>query len=362
MEWAARDPSRQKRYGDILMKIDQTIQKFAKDSWKNDILQGLVNSTSSSTLLSQAYTIYRTVEERQKLDLERDPAYQERNLPFIKRSIQLAERGYDFNTDREYFKYRLKKILAAPEVSVPAALKNVAANPASVDGFVDDLYNRTGLASPDKRLALLDLKPADLAKLNDPIINLAAALEKELKIVREEGKGSGQERLDLKKIYEAALLEKNSGKFAADANSTIRFTYGTIEGYSPKDAVYYRPQTTLLGVIEKETGQEPFKVPAKIKELYKAKNFGRYLDPRLKEVPACFLNTTNVTGGNSGSPTFNARGEQIGIIFDMTWESVIGDYYIIPELQRSISVDIRYVLFVTDKYSGAAHILKELGF
>jgi hypothetical protein len=362
MEWVAQVPDRQGKYGDILTKIDQYIQKFAKDYWRNDILQGLISSAFSSTLLSQAYTITRTVDERQKADLERDPAYQERNIPFIKRTIQVAERGYDLATDREYFKYRLKMLLSMPNPQLPAALKNIAANPSSVDSFVDDLYNRTGLANPDKRLALLDFKPADLAKLNDPILNLAAALEKELKIVREEGKGGGQERLDLKKIYEAALLEKNSGKFSADANSTIRFTYGPVEGYSPKDAVYYRPQTTLRGVIEKETNQEPFKVPSKIKELYKAGDFGRYLDRRLKEVPACFLNTTNVTGGNSGSPTFNTRGEQIGIIFDMTWESVIGDYYIIPELQRSISVDIRYVLFVTDKFSGATHILKELGF
>ena len=85
------------------------------------------------------------------------------------------------------------------------------------------------------------------------------------------------------------------------------------------------------------------------------------VDVRLKDVPACFLNTTNVTGGNSGSPTFNARGEQIGIIFDMTYESVIGDYYVIPELQRSISVDVRYVLWVTDKFSGATHIVREMG-
>ncbi len=102
-------------------------------------------------------------------------------------------------------------------------------------------------------------------------------------------------------------------------------------------------------------------MPAKIKDLWKAKDFGPYADARLKDVPACFLNTTNVTGGNSGSPTLNAKGEQVGIIFDMTYESVIGDYYIIPELQRSISVDVRYVLWVTDKFSGASHIIQEMG-
>jgi hypothetical protein len=151
------------------------------------------------------------------------------------------------------------------------------------------------------------------------------------------------------------------GKMASDANGTIRFTYGPVKGYSPRDAVVYKPITTLTGVMEKETGQFPFRVPTKLKELYQKRDFGRYEDQILKDIPACFLNTTNVTGGNSGSPTLNAKGEQVGIIFDMTYESVIGDYYIIPELQRSISVDIRYVLFITEKFSGADHIIKELG-
>ena len=105
----------------------------------------------------------------------------------------------------------------------------------------------------------------------------------------------------------------------------------------------------------------PFVVPAKVKSLYDAKDFGQYIDPGVDDVVTCFLNTTNVTGGNSGSPTLNAKGEQIGIIFDMTYESVVGDYYIIPELQRTISVDIRYVLFVVDKFGGAAWLVEELG-
>jgi hypothetical protein len=182
-----------------------------------------------------------------------------------------------------------------------------------------------------------------------------------MKSLREEGKALSQERSELKKIYEEALLLRSKGRFAPDANGTIRFTYGPVEGYSPRDAVAYLPLSTLKGVMEKETGEFPFRVPAKLKALYQARDFGRYRDQRLDDVACCFLNTTNVTGGNSGSPTLNSRGEQVGIIFDMTYESVIGDYFVIPEFQRSISVDIRYVLFVTDKFSGASQIIKELG-
>jgi hypothetical protein len=126
--------------------------------------------------------------------------------------------------------------------------------------------------------------------------------------------------------------------------------------------VVYQPFTTLKGVMEKEQGKFPFCVPAKLKELYNARDFGRYADKGLNDVVTCFLDTACVTGGNSGSPVLNAKGEQVGIVFDMTYESVIGDYYIIPELQRTIHVDIRYVLFITEKFSGAQYLIKEMGF
>ncbi|MCK4338035.1 MAG: S46 family peptidase, partial [Candidatus Aminicenantes bacterium] len=317
-----------------------------------------------SSILSQGYSIFRTVEERQKPDKEREPSYQDRNLPYIKQNIQLAERGYDLQTDRAFFKYRLKKLFDIPQDQVPEALKDLIAKKSdqAVDSFVDSLYDGTILVDAEKRLELLEYTPDELKGLNDPMINLAAGLEKEMKILREKGKSLGQEQLDLKKIYLEALLEKSNGRIAPDANSTIRFTYGFIKGYKPRDAVYYSPQTTLSGVIEKETGEFPFHVPDKLKTLYNERDYGRYVDKKFNDIPVCFLNTTSITGGNSGSPTLNAKGEQTGIIFDMTYESVISDYHIVPELQRSISVDIRCVLFITEKFSGATKVLKELGF
>jgi len=363
MSWVGQDPGRQKQYGDILGPVDAFMNRYAEFAWKNSSLSAMTGF-SGSTLLSQAYTIYRTVEESQKPDTEREPSFQERNLPYIKENIQLAERSYDLPTDRAFLKHQLKKMLSSPEVQVPAALKALLAkkSEAAVDEYVDDLYNKTILASAEKRLWLLSFEPDELARLEDPMISLAGDLEKELKGLREEGKAFDQERAELKKIYEKALLERSPGKFAPDANGTIRFTYGPVAGYAPRDAVRYCPVTTLRGVMEKSAAEPPFRVPDKLKALFQARDFGRYKDTRLDDVACCFLNTTNVTGGNSGSPTLNARGEQVGIIFDMTYESVIGDYVIIPELQRSISVDIRYVLFVTDKFSGAGPLIKELGF
>ncbi|UCC41132.1 MAG: S46 family peptidase [Candidatus Aminicenantes bacterium] len=362
--WVDQDSERKKKYGDILKKIETFMKRYARYSLKNSSLSQIVSSYMGSTLLSQGYLVYRTAEERQKPDMEREPSYQERNFPLIKMRIQLAERGYDLKTDRAFLKHQMKKLFDLPEDQLPSAIKDLISKRSekAVDDFVDSLYDQTSLAEPKKRLKLIGMEPDELLKLGDPILNLASELEKEMKALRDESKVLGQERLELKKVYENALIKQKKGRIAPDANSTIRFTYGFIKGYYPRDAVYYRPQTTLGGVIEKDTGKFPFNVPGKLKNLYKIKDFGPYIDKKLNDIPACFLNTTSVTGGNSGSPTLNAKGEQIGIIFDMTYESVTADYYIVPELQRTISVDIRYVLFITEKFSGAKHIIKELGF
>jgi len=200
------------------------------------------------------------------------------------------------------------------------------------------MYKRTKLGDPQKRLEVLGMTPAQLAASDDPFLKLASEMEKELKVIREDSKGFGREGTDLKMAYEGAILEMKKGTYPPDANGTIRFTYGPVLGYKPKDAVLYTPMTTLTGVIEKNTGTFPFAVPAKVKELWTAKDFGRYADKATGDLPACFLNTTNVTGGNSGSPTINAKGEQIGIIFDMTYESVIGDLLRHP---RAAAVDQR---------------------
>ena len=148
-------------------------------------------------------------------------------------------------------------------------------------------------------------------------------------------------------------------KFYSDANSTMRLNYGTVGGYSPRDAVLYLYETTLKGVMEKENPDDfEFIVPSKLKELFLQKDFGKYGENGKMKV--CFTSNNDITGGNSGSPVINGRGELIGIAFDANWESMSGDVAFEPELQKCINVDIRYVLFLIDKYAGASHLVEEM--
>jgi len=186
----------------------------------------------------------------------------------------------------------------------------------------------------------------DLDKDNAPVQAMAAKFNAKIALLRS-------------KLMEAWLAWKGDGLYP-DANRTIRFTYGQIGSFYPRDAVQYNWVTTLTGVMEKETGEDPFIVPPKLRQLWEKKDFGPYYDPRIKDVPVAFIANLDITGGNSGSPVMNGAGELIGCAFDGNWESVVNDYLYVDQLDRTISVDSRYVLFILDKYSDAQSILKEL--
>ncbi len=165
---------------------------------------------------------------------------------------------------------------------------------------------------------------------------------------------------NLKRLYVAGILEMEKNKLLyPDANLTMRLTYGTVQDYSPSDAVEYAYYTTLKGVVEKSFDDNPdYEVPEKLIELYNKKDYGDYAENG--ELRVCFLTNNDITGGNSGSPVINAYGELVGLAFDGNWEAMSGDLVFEPELQRTIVVDIRYVLFIIDKFAGAKNLISEL--
>jgi hypothetical protein len=158
----------------------------------------------------------------------------------------------------------------------------------------------------------------------------------------------------------AGLIEMDSNRvYYPDANSTMRLSYGTVKNYSPRDAVLYDYYTTLDGVIEKEDpDNREFVVSEKLKELYKTGDFGQYGSGG--KMPACFITTNDITGGNSGSPILDGEGNLLGLAFDGNWEAMSGDVVFEPAVQRCICVDIRYILFIMDKFAGASHLVKEM--
>jgi V8-like Glu-specific endopeptidase len=153
---------------------------------------------------------------------------------------------------------------------------------------------------------------------------------------------------------------KGTGMYP-DANSSIRFTWGNVKGYKPRDAVWYDPFTTLEGVVEKDSGIEPFDAPRTLVELYKKRDFGKWANPAMKDIPVAFLSQCDITGGNSGSPVLNAKGQLIGVAFDGNYEAMISDWQYDLKLQRCIAVDIHYVMFITEKLGKAGFILDEMG-
>ena len=229
-----------------------------------------------------------------------------------------------------------------------------------IKGYTDRLFSESIFISEEKISSAVESKDTD-AIMNDPAAILYNEIRKIAMSVYPEMISGEKILAEGRRRYTAGLLEWKKGEPSyPDANFTMRLTYGSVKGYSPADAISYRYYTTLDGVMEKEDPDNwEFVVPEKLKRLYNDGDFGQYAMENGK-MPVAFLSNNDITGGNSGSPVLNASGELIGLAFDGNWESMSSDVMFEPELQRCINVDIRYVLFIVDKFGEAGYLLDEM--
>lgn len=269
-----------------------------------------------------------------------------------------------FEKARQSMIGRLKSIHKNYNVAVDKGVYSAVMplyKPNAVDATI---YDKTVFTDLDKALALFEGDAETVVNNlnNDVAYQYAKPMVLEFYTKLEPGfQRINSEINALQTQYMKALMDvMPEERYFPDANSTLRVTYGKVNGYSPRDAIYYNPVTYLDGVIEKYVpGDYEFDVPQKLRDLYAEKDYGQYADSNGK-LPICFLGTNHTTGGNSGSPAIDAEGNLVGLNFDRVWEGTMSDIYYDPEICRNIMVDLRYVLFIVDKYAGATHLIDEM--
>ncbi|MFN0203300.1 MAG: S46 family peptidase, partial [Bacteroidia bacterium] len=316
---------------------------------------------------------------RMKASMEKDPSSKDvakKGVENIKKRLPEWQKEYFPAMDKDIVtalliavKKEVKADLLPPVINEILASKVVKKGKNDEEKFrmwVDNAFATsvvTNKAAREKFFATPDLKVLQ----NDPIVTLAngvvAHFRDKLAPKYYEVQGQSEE---LAKDYIAGLRLANPGKnFYPDANSTMRLTYGKVKSYDPQDGMHYHYLTTFDGVIAKEDNKNPeFEVPKKLHDLWERKDYGQYATVSAPDgsmtVPVCFLTTNDITGGNSGSAVINGNGEIIGCAFDGNWEAMAGDIHVFPNLNRTIAVDIRYVLFIVEKFAGAKNIIEEL--
>jgi len=320
---------------------------------------------TASPLLDQAEKLVRLAENRGKQDLDRDEGYQARDFTDLWAGIERAQKQIEPGSDRRGLRLFLLEATRLPAGQRLEPLDRLlaatgAASPeAQVDALLDRLYGGTRLTDLGRRRALFEAMPDALHGDGDPMLELALALwpvHAEID-ARDDGEEGALLRLRPRLV---AAQRAAAGELAPDANGTLRVIYGRVEGYTPRDGLTAVPQTTISGVLEKDTGVAPFDSPKRLLEKARAASFGTYADPDLGTLPVDFLSTSSVTNGSSGSATLNAWGELCGLAFDTNLEAVSADYLYDPRWTRTIHVDVRYLLWVAQEVDGATELLEEL--
>ncbi|MCS6177203.1 S46 family peptidase [Shewanella baltica] len=362
--WIAKDSGREAKYGKTLAELDALIAK-SKAHQERDMILSYIGST---TMLPTARSLYRLANEKKLPDMQREPGFQERDMTRLKASMERIDRRYAPSVDKAVLFDMLKRYAALPEDKRLPALDKAFGidkkfSEAKLSKTLDKMYAKTELGKKDVRLAWMDKSVADFKASKDPFIQFAVAMYDTDMAEEKKEKELDGELMKVRPQYMDAIIAYNleQGKpVYADANSSLRVTVGHVKGYSPKDGLVAVPFTRLEGIVQKDTGVDPFDAPKKELELIKQKQYGDFYVKAIDSVPVNFLSTLDTTGGNSGSPTLNGRAELVGLLFDGVYESIIGDWAYDDNINRSIQVDSRYMLWVMKYLDHADNLLAEM--
>lgn len=337
--------------------IDQGVATRERDQ-----LLGVIQSQTQ--LLRSAITLQRWAAERPRPDEQRESGYQQRDEVLITGQLKQVQRRYSPAIEKALLTELIRQYQALPKAQHVAEFDAVfGATPAQLKTRLDALYAGTRLGDEKQRLAAMSASSATLAKSNDTLLKAAATLLPAIQRIEGEGKASAGELLRLRPAYMRALIayRKSQGRAVyPDANSTLRVSYGRISAMDPHDGVHYLPLTTVQGIVEKHTGAEPFNAPQPLRDAIAKGDFGSTAEPSLGTQTVDLMTNLDTTGGNSGSPVLDAKGDLIGLNFDSNWEAVSASWMFDPRYKRAIHVDMRYLRWLLAKVYPAPHLLKEM--
>jgi hypothetical protein len=358
--WVDKEESRKEKYGEVLSNLESSYTKFGPITESMIYASiGLLQASDQIMMAQQYKGLQKQLENKDDVSATIDR---------MKKSISEKFEGYYPNVDRavmcKMLKVYAKDIEADKQIKfftevLPKQYKGKSLEE-SIDKFIEAVYTESIFTSEERMMEFLE-KPKAKTLSKDPIILMWDSLIGDLMGSQMEYMGL-MEKINInERDFIAGLREfQPNGSFYPDANSTLRLTYGTVKDYDPADAVHYHEFTYAEGILEKYIpGDDEFDLDPKLVELIENKDYGRYAD-ETGSVPVCFLSDNDITGGNSGSPILNGEGHLIGLAFDGNWEWLCSNLIYSPELQRTINVDSRYVLWVIEKFGGATNIIEEL--
>jgi len=325
----------------------------------------LEQAATQSQLLRSALLLERLRIESAKPDAERESGYQQRDQALIEGTLKQVQRRYAPEVEKALLTNLLTRYQQLPDAQrVPEFDAAFGRTPASLAKALDGLYASTRLGEEAERLSRFAAAREGRPLAHDPLIDLAGPLVAAQLRLEDQRKEREGEQLRLRPAYMQALFAwraKQGRAVYPDANRTLRVSYGRVEALSPRDAVHFDPVTTVAGIVEKNTNAFPFDAPKPLLAAIAKGDFGSTADPALKTQTVNFLTNLDTTGGNSGSPVLNARGELIGLNFDSNWESVSASWWFDPRFKRAVHVDMRYLRWLLAKVYPAPELLKEMG-